>query len=180
MYVDSNNFEKQVLRQGDIVRNVKVLGALNPYGISVHLNDNNEPTGWSSTQILKFADVIVMSHSCEIEPKNKIKLTSIILAPLRNIDGATSPEKKQDLIDSNYLKPGTEASFLKYFYLIPNPELEHQNGAIVDFSKCFSVRNKCYRNLVENKIMQLDIEAASAMALKFGVYFHREYSKDSA
>jgi len=117
---------------------------------------------------------MVLSHSCEIDPQNKIKLTSIILAPLRDINTATAPNKIQELIDSNEIdKTEPQASYLKYFYVHPNENLKFDRGAIVDFSKCFSLRRQAYAMLLSNKILQLSDEATSSMALKLALYYYR-------
>jgi len=130
--------------------------------------------GWSIPSPPNYGDAMVLSHSCEIDPQNKIKLTSIILAPLRDINTATAPNKIQELIDSNEIdKTEPQASYLKYFYVHPNENLKFDRGAIVDFSKCFSLRRQAYAMLLSNKILQLSDEATSSMALKLALYYYR-------
>jgi len=140
MYVKSEEIEKHALRQGDVISHVHILGAINLTGIHYTKNFEDQLTGWSVPAMPMFADAMVISHSCEIAPENDVKITSIILAPLRDINSATPKEKVNELISSNVLREGTQASYLKYFYLEPNDRLEFKNGAIVDFSKCFSIR----------------------------------------
>jgi hypothetical protein len=177
MYLDNDGIEKGVLRQGDIVAEVHLLGAINSNSIqytSTATAEENQYVGWSIPSPPNYGDAMVLSHSCEIDPQNKIKLTSIILAPLRDINTATKPDKIQELIDSNEIdRTEPQASYLKYFYVHPNENLKFNSGAIVDFSKCFSLRRQSYERLLSNKIVQLSDEATSSMALKLALYFHR-------
>jgi hypothetical protein len=177
MYLDDSSIEKGVLRQGDIVADVHLLGVINSNGIQYTTTAGSEAdqyVSWSIPAAPKFGDAMVLSHSCEIDPQNKLKVTSIILAPLRDVSTATAPDKIQELIDSNEIdRTEPRASYLKYFYVLPNEDLEFDNGAIVDFSKCFSLRRQSYDNLLENKIVQLTSEATASMALKLALYFHR-------
>ncbi len=177
MYFDDESMERGVLRQGDIVADVHLLGVININSIqytSTAASDPSQVVSWSIPSSPKFGDAMVLSHSCEIDLDNEIKLTSIILAPLRDINTATKPEKIQELIDSNEIDHNEpQASYLKYFYVYPNGNLKFSNGAIVDFSKCFSLRRQSYDNLLSSKIAQLNNKATSSMALKLALYFHR-------
>lgn len=174
MYLLDEHSEKNVLRQGDIVSNIQIIGALNILSIQYQVDHEGEKKSWSVVAPPKFSQCMILSHSCEIDPSNKVKLTSIILAPIRDINKATDKSKIKDLIDSNIIDDSTESSFLKYFYIEPNEKLEYRDGAIVDFSKCFSLRNKSYNYLVENKCLQLKEEIANKMAFKLSLYFYRE------
>lgn len=96
------------------------------------------------------------------------------MAPLRDIHKATDPERVHELISSNLIDQyNSKSSFLKYFYVQPNAKLEYNNGAVVDFSKIFSVRNKSYNFLLERKVTQLSEETIISMALKLSLYFYR-------
>jgi len=173
LYLEEINIERNTLRQGDIISQTHLLGVLNPQGFSDVVN-NGKPTAWIiPIKEEAIGDAIVLSHSCEISLANKIKVTSIILAPIRNIDTATEKDKIEELIKSNILNAGQHSSYLKYFYLEPNSKLKYSNGAICDFSKCFSLRNNFYQKLLDKKILQLRQDIADAMALKLGVYFYR-------
>jgi hypothetical protein len=156
MYKDEMFIEKNVLRQGDIIENTFLLGALDMNLIDFLSNENHEVEAWKYKSKPKYGYAIVLSHSCEIDPANSVKLTSIILAPLRDIDKATSKSKIDDLIKSNLLQPSNTYSYLKYFYLEPHSRIEYKNGSIIDFSKTYSLRNKCYNNILEHKIIQLE------------------------
>ena len=175
MYLDNVNNEQGVLRQGDVLRDVPILGAVDFK--SVLYNEDGTPRGVVFEQPLK-TDVAVLSHSCEIDPANGVKVTSIILAPLRDVHKATRPDKVQEIIDSNLINTDDAArggtfSYLKYFYLEPHPLLAHKDGALVDFSKCFSVRNKSYQYLLDRKIIQLTNESRRFFNTKLGLYFSR-------
>ncbi len=123
---------------------------------------------------------MVLSHSCEIALENQIKVTAIILAPLRDIHKATDKNRIDELIQINLIdRSEPKASFLKYFYIPANPHLEYSQGSIVDFSKCFSIRNKCYNTLLSKKIAQLSEDAIASMALKLALYFHRSALLDA-
>jgi hypothetical protein len=176
MFLGDEQIELGTLRQGDIISQIHLLGVINLNGIlysSTAVNPK-EYSSWSVPAAPKFGDTMVLSHNCEIALENKVKLTSIILAPLRDIHKATDKERIQELIDSNMIdKSNHKASFLKYFYVSPNSNLEYNDGAVVDFSKLFSVRNQSYNALLEKKIAQLSENAIASMALKLSLYFHR-------
>ncbi|MCB0404715.1 MAG: hypothetical protein KDD51_07995 [Bdellovibrionales bacterium] len=118
--------------------------------------------------------MMVLSHSCEIDKENDIKLTSIILAPLRDINKITHPDMLEQLKQSNLISEETERTFLKYFYLEANEQMpDFTGGAVVDFSKCFSMRKTAYDYLRDRKILQLQPAIANQMALKLSLYFYR-------
>lgn len=176
MYLKNHAIDRNTLRQGDIVSHIHLLGAINVTGInySSTAGKPDDKTSWMVPAPPKYGDAMVLSHSCEVALENTVKVTSIILAPLRDINTATDKSRIDELIKSNMIdQSNPSASFLKYFYLPPNQSFEFKNGAIVDFSKCFSVRNKSYTYLVENKIAQLTDDGAQSMSLKLALYFHR-------
>jgi hypothetical protein len=174
MFLPDAEIERNTLRQGDILRAVHLQG--------IHLvNDQaNKSMGWTVPKAPEFGDVAVLSHSCEIDLLNNVKLTSIILAPVRDLHSATDQAKRQELIDSNIITPGTAGSYLKYFYLAAHEKLEHKAGAVIDFSKCFSVRKNSYDYLLQRKTLQMQPEIAKAMALKLALYFHRAQEPKAA
>lgn len=181
MFLNEAEIERDVLRQGDIISQVHLLGAINLNSIVYHTSmGQSEHCGWSISQKPKFGDAMVLSHSCEIALENKIKVTSIILAPLRDVHQATSHEFISRLIETNLINDASQESFLKYFYVTPYQGLEYASGAVVDFSKCFSLRKQVYDLLLKNKIAQLSHDAASAMALKLALYFHRNDFKQTS
>ena len=172
MFLEEELVEQSSLRQGDIVSKVHLVGAINLNAVIFNENQGKR-VGWQIPAEPLFGDAMIISHSCEIAPENKVKLTSIILAPLRDINGATDPAKVTELVQSNIITSETTASYLKYFYVEPNPKLEFQMGSVVDFSKCFSLRKNCYDLVLERKILQLRPEVAFQMARKLSLYFHR-------
>jgi hypothetical protein len=173
MYLDLGDVERHALRQGDILRDIHLLGAITLTQIAYTVDFKQKPIGWSVRNEPKFGSVAVLSHSCEIALENQEKVTSIIVAPLRDVSHATKPDTVDLLKNSNLISEGLAASFLKYFYLEPNPVLPFPQGAVVDFSKCFSLRNKDYGFLLERKRAQLQPEIAEMFALKLALYFHR-------
>jgi hypothetical protein len=173
MYLDDEDTERHTLRQGDILLDIHVLGAITLSQIAYSFDINKKPIGWGVPFQPTFGPVAILSHSCEIAPENKEKVTSIIVAPLRDLSYATKPDKVELLKSSNLIAEGIEASFLKYFYLEPHPVLPFPQGAIVDFSKCFSFRNKDYGFLLDHKRLQLKPQIAEMLALKLALYFHR-------
>ncbi len=174
MYLDNSSFEGGVLRQGDILQDVHAVSAINLNSIQ-YTNDSTRSkiVSWTLPQEPRFSYVMVLSHSCEIDKANTIKLTSIILSPIRDINSATSPDKIDELKRSNIIETGTEASYLKYFFIAPHPLIPHSEGSVVDFSKCFSARKNCYDFLLSKKILQLKPDIAQKMALKLSLYFYR-------
>ena len=174
MYALSDELERDSLRQGDILSRIHILGAINLNAINYLTNKNEEKLGWHISNPPKYADVMVLSHSCEIAIENNIKLTSIILAPLRDINSATKQEKIGELIQTNEIDENTQASYLKYFYIPQNDLLQYKNGSIADFSKCFSVRKNSFDYLLERKIAQLNSVTTLKMAKKLALYFYRK------
>ena len=171
-YLPDDAIELGVLRQGDIIDQVHILGALNLNAIS-YMTNGDRSTLWCVQNEPKFGPAAVLSHSCEIDPTNDVKLTSIVLAPLRDINTATDPRKIQELVESNIIGEDTQFSYLKYFFLEPHEALPFERGVVIDFSKCFSVRNKSYAQLVQQKKLQLVEAVADQMALKLSLYFYR-------
>jgi hypothetical protein len=184
MYIDNGELTP-ALRQGDIISSVHILGAINLKTVQyTATSDGIGKSSYQSWQVPKppeFLDAMVLSHSCEIAIENKVKLTSIILAPVRDIHTATSSERIEELIASNLIdKDEPRASYLKYFYLEPNPGFQFERGAVVDFSKCFSVRKQAYDMLLEKKVAELQKEFRLSMALKLSLYFYRTQEPNAA
>jgi hypothetical protein len=173
VYLPDAEFEPAALRQGDVVADLQLFGAINPNVIRSLRDADDNLVGWQVNAAPDVGYGVVLSHSCEIEPENSIKVTSVILAPLRDVSTATREDRIQELKDSNIITEETHASYLKYFYLDPHPRLPFRGGAIADFSKCFSIRNKFYEKLVERKVLQLQRAVSGAMALKLALYFSR-------
>jgi hypothetical protein len=174
LYLEDENIERGILRQGDIISQTYLLGVLNPQGFS-DVVKNGKPTNWIiPIKEEAIGDAMILSHSCEIDLANEIKVTSIILAPIRDINAATEKDKIEEVKNSNILKIGQSFSYLKYFYLEPNDRLKYPDGAYCDFSKCFSLRNNFYQQLLDKKVLQLKQDIADAMALKLSVYFYRK------
>jgi len=174
MYLPKEESELKILRQGDILSDVHVLGAININSITYGTNLDKEQVSWQVPNNPHIAYSMVLSHSCEIDPKNTIKMTSVILAPFRDINSATEPNKIDELMKSNYIDESTEYSYLKYFFVEPHENIPYPNGAVIDFSKCFSVRNNAYPTLLRKKVLQLIPEVVEKMALKLAFYFHRD------
>lgn len=176
MFLEQASIEKDVLRQGDIIANTHILGAMNLNAITYLVDSSSsQRIGWQVSSKPPFAPAIVLSHSCELDRKgNGIKVTSIVLAPLRDLDGATAPEKISELKESNIITEQSTYSYLKYFYLEYNPLLpQYSQGCVVDFSKIYSVRKQSYDKLLEGKIIQLRPNFADYLATKLALYYYR-------
>lgn len=156
MFVADAEIERNTLRQGDILRAVHLVGALHLQGIHLVNDQANKSVGWTVPKAPEFGDVL--SHSCEIDLLNNVKLISIILAPVRDLHSATDPGKRQELIDSNIITPGTAGSYLKYFYLAPHEKLEHKAGGVFDFSSA----SACARTPTTPKRRSSEPSAGSA------------------
>jgi hypothetical protein len=168
-----SDIEKNVLRQGDIVNDVQYLGCINTNNIRFQINADGQKDGWSFRNAPIFGPAMVVSHSCELDRQNGIKITSVILCPIRDISKATASDKFDELKQTNIITDETEVSYLKYFYLQPNHLLPYHSGAVVDFSKGFSVHKNAYDDLVNKKILQLTESVAINMSLKLSLYFYR-------
>lgn len=173
MYLQDDKIEKDVLRQGDIIIGTQIIGALNLKEITYITNNEGERLSWAVPVEPKFQEAIVLSHSCEIDLANEIKVTSIILSPLRDVNKATEPQYIEEVKRTNIITSDSTESFLKYFYLPPHPSIPYSDGCIVDFSKCYSVRNKSYDLLLQNKKAQLEESYSDKLALKLALYFYR-------
>jgi len=175
-YVGPGDLETGSLRQGDILSDVQLVAAIN-YNLVTHhqpANPKATPTAWTVAAAPERGFAAVLSHCCELDKSNTVKLTSVVLAPVRDVSKATKKDKLQDLISSNILDPTAPSpSFLKYFYLDPHNLLGFQLGAYIDFSKLFSVHKNTYDELLGKKILQLTEDARQGMALKLGAYFYR-------
>jgi len=169
-------FNAESLVKGDIVQDIEILGAINIASISHNMPiQSGDAQSWTVNKPPTVGPAMVLSHSCEVALENSVKVTSIVLAPIRNISSATRPEKINELIASNLIdidKPA--ASFLKYFYLEPDKRLPFPDGGVVDFSKCFSLRKQSYNYVLERKILQLCEPTQASMSLKLALYFHRD------
>ena len=183
MFAAQGEFDAGSLQQGDIVTDVHLLGALsyNEINFSAPATSQGKIVGWSVPKEPTIGNAMVISHSCEVARENSVKVTSIILAPLRDVSKATSPAKVKELIESNLIdQTGAEASYLKYFYIEPSPLLPYERGAIADFSKVFSVHKSAYEYLLAAKKLQLDETTRDSMALKLALYFHRSQQPTAA
>ncbi len=176
MYLSDDLTERAFLRQGDIICDTHLLGAINLNSIIYEVNAAGDKVGWRASAKPTFGPAIVLSHSCELDRDgNGIKVTSIILAPIRDVNKATSPEKVRELIESNFIGEDTTHSYLKYFYLEPHQLLsQFPNGTIADFSKIYSVRKQSYDLLVQNKVLQLDYDVVGHLATKLALYYYRQ------
>lgn len=173
-YVTQGEFDGQSLWQGDVIRDVHLLGAICYRDLSSPTNSMGEQMNhWTVSKKLEAGTVAVLSHSCEVAKENGVKLTSIVVAPLRDVSSATEQSKISELIESNRLGDGG-FSYLKYFYLPSSPAMNFPRGAVIDFSKLFSIRKSSYDFLLSRKILQLDEETRQSMAIKLAVYFYRE------
>ncbi len=176
MYIQDTEIENDTLKQGDIISQLHFLGAIKLSAIVYNSDYKGNKVGWQIPGVPHCGDAIVLSHSCEISKSNSIKLTSIILCPIRDINTATAKEKIDELIQGNIVNSDKNASYLKYFYLEPNIKLEYKNGAVADFSKLFSVRNDSYDYILQHKILQLKSDIVHSLSLKLAAYFHRSQS----
>ena len=181
MYEIPSDTNFDLLYQGDIIKDIHILGAINLHSILYSTRDYTsieKITSWHIPNEPTIGHVIVLSHSCEISLENVVKVTGIILAPLRDLNKATSKDKIRELISSNLIDQSQPSgSFLKYFYLEPNGNIPHDNGSVADFSKCFSVRKQSIDRLVQKKILQVKEEIRASMSLKLALYFHRTNSQ---
>jgi hypothetical protein len=165
--------DRESLYQGDILLDVQLFGVITLSSITFTTDNQGTRNGWIVPQKPDFGPAMVLSHSCEIDRANLMKVTSIILAPLRDINKVTKQEKVSEIIASNTIDEHTFYSYLKYFYIPALAPVGLPDGAIVDFSKCFSIRNKSYDLLLKKKMAQLNDESTASMARKLALYFYR-------
>lgn len=166
MFVPDADADFTALLQGDVIKDVPLVGTLELDKVT-----SIGASSWAYPSQLKLGFCAVLSHSCEIARENNEKVTSCILAPIRNADGAT----KSDLfaiLERNEVK-ANEPTFLKYFYIPPNEKLTNTNGVLVDFTKIFSVRKTSIQFLVDRKVLQMADEDRRVFAMKLAFYFYR-------
>ncbi len=173
MYLEPADVDKGSLYQGDILVDVQLFGTITLASITYTTDNQGNRTGWIVPQKPDFGVAMVLSHSCEIDRANVVKVTSIILAPLRDINKVTKPERIAELINSNDVGPTTDFSYLKYYYVPELADVGLPDGAVVDFSKCFSIRNRSYDLLLQKKRAQLTEQSANSMARKLALYLYR-------
>lgn len=178
MFASPAQFDPSTLLQGDILVDVQILGAMNYGSIHHHtpVTGTGAPGGWTVAAKPAVGDAIVLSHSCEVARENAVKVTSIILAPLRDVNSATQADRLQELIDSNLIDvTNPQMTYLKYFYIEPAAQLSYARGCVADYSKCFSVRKNSYDYLLGKKRLQLLDGTRSSLSLKLALYFHRRF-----
>lgn len=183
MYVASHEQDSMSLLQGDVIRDIHLLGALNYNEIqhAATVSGTGGAVSWAVSKAPEMGDALVVSHSCEVAKENGVKLTSIILAPLRDVSRATPTDKMQELINSNLIDQSqAQASFLKYFYLEPHHQLAYPKGMVADFSKLFSIRKNSYDYLLSRKVLQVKDDIRDSMAFKLALYFHRSMESCAA
>lgn len=163
------------LRQGDILKDIFFLGAINRNNILYAAQPGTDSNDfWMYKERPESGYVMVLSHCCELDRTNGMKVTSVIVAPLRDINKASRPDKVQEIIDTNIIDKNLPTkSYLKYFYLNANASISEFNGSVVDFSKVFSFKNNSYSYLLDNKILQLKDEYREHMSFKLGLFFYR-------
>lgn len=175
-FVNASEIERETLRQGDIALGVHLVGSICFKDVSVPSSVVAESTfkHWSVAGELLTGPVIVLSHCCELDRQNGVKLTSIVLAPLRDVAKATAPEKVQEIIATNEITRDTpNFTYLKYFYLPPAGPLPFPRGCVADFSKVFSVRKSSYDIVLSKKVLQLTDSTRESMSMKLSLYFYR-------
>jgi len=187
MFLPSDQLERSALRQGDVVGPIHIVGAIDLLTIQYTQNvEGTRGTGWTIPTKAEFQNAMILSHSCEMDISNGVKVTSFILAPIRDASAATNPALIEQLRSSNLINENTGASFLKYFYLEPRAEFADENmnvseiGYCVDFSKCFSVRKGCHGHLLQKKKLQMAPDITQAMATKLALYFYRRQVPNQA
>ena len=183
MFVEEASINRVSLLQGDIIADIQLLGALNYQEIQYLMPtmQGADSRGWTSLAKREVGSAMIVSHSCEIAQENSVKVTSIILAPLRDASKATKPEKLQELIDSNFIGAlDKQASYLKYFYVPENEKMGLKGAAVADFSKLFSIRKGSYEYVLERKVLEMQDAAREQMALKLALYFYRSAAQASA
>jgi hypothetical protein len=175
MYLPDSEIDATTLRQGDILKNIFLFGAVNRNNILYTVQpDTSSNDFWMYKEKPETGYVMVLSHCCELDRTNGMKVTSIIVAPLRDINKASRPEKVQEIIDTNIIdKAQPQKSYLKYFYIVPHNSLPYQQGAVVDYSKIFSFKNTSYEYLLNNKVLQLNDEYRECMSFKLSLFFYR-------
>ena len=118
MYLAGDQAEKDVLRQGDVVSGNHILGAISLEAIS-YLEKDDAKIGWCVQAKPVFGPVVVLSDSCEIDPGNDVKVTSIILAPARDVSKATEQGKIDELrasrLASSSTMPRTDTSWVSTY-----------------------------------------------------------------
>lgn len=175
MFLSKEESDFTSLRQGDILKDIVLFGAINRNNVLYMAQPGTDSNDfWMYKERPENGYVMVLSHCCELDRTNGMKVTSIIVAPLRDINKASRPEKVQEIINTNIIdRESPTKSFLKYFFLNPDTSIPHINGSVVDFSKVFSFKNNSYDYLLENKILQLNDEYREHMSFKLGLFFYR-------
>lgn|GEM_PF-1903788 len=174
MFELTANYDNEALLQGDIIKDIQFFGAIKESNLTKTESRGGRILNWGINSAPLMGTAIVLSHSCEISKENGVKLTSIVLAPLRNIQNATKVDKVRELIDSNYITESSPFSYLKYFYIEPNEKIvEFPEGCVVDFSKCYSIHKDSLESLISKKVLQLKPEIQDAFSLKLALFFYR-------
>lgn len=85
-FLETASIERDSLRQGDLIREIHLVGSLCFKDVSVpnSVGGGQSQKWWSVHGELPTGPVVVVSYCCEIDRSNAVKLTSIILAPVRD------------------------------------------------------------------------------------------------
>lgn len=171
------------LFQGDVIRSVPSFGAINLKNCTLHCSILGEETAIAASspidvtisKSVRRCDVVILSHSCEIALENGEKVTSIIVAPIRDVNTATKADKLQELIESNDVDMAEKRgfSYLKYYYMKCGA-CQFPAGAVVDFNKVFSFHKSVYGELLKNKVAQMTAVGREKFSLKLALYYYRK------
>jgi len=175
MFVPSESRKLDTLLQGDIIEETQYFGAMNLNNIFYAQTNNNNIPHWGVNASPQKGPAAILSHSCEVSRDNGVKLTSIILAPIRDINKASAKDKIEEIINSNIPNISKGYSYLKYFYIEPTGFIgeKYPQGCVVDFSKCYSLNKKAYDTLLNKKVMEMANETRKQFSLKNALFYFR-------
>jgi hypothetical protein len=170
MFVNEQERDNTVLRQGDILRDV-IFPVLRSADVLYYVAATQTETGMEFKPHTKtdrdvpmfkalfparigFAAVISMC--CDLEPHNgHIQQPTFALARLTRVpSGIVNDPERYEKLRLN-TDPRKEPEFLNFFYVPPRPALDDTDW-IVNFSSVFCLPEKEYPAIMSRKILQMD------------------------
>lgn len=192
MFVDDGEMQRECLRQGDILGKIpyplidlaklQILGQIQedtsdlPYpsittARVTHRNDTNYFTGMLTMRLAFYA---VMSHCCELEPRNgQLICSSFSLARLIPIkESIAQNAEKLDSLRANKDPRTSSPGFIDYFHIASHERLSDQEW-MVDFSQIISLPKSEFPGILSRKLLQMDNRTRVKFKIKLATYLGR-------
>jgi len=192
MFVGDADFERDCLRQGDILErvpfplldlsNLPVLGQIQggktefqyPMLTTLLRQHRDDPHYFTGQLALRLSYCAVISHCCELEPRHGRLLPACFsvarLIPVKSsiIADATKLESLRENRDPRKGNPG----FLDYFHVQAHPRLDSKEW-MVDYGQLVSIPNSQFPDILGRKVLQMDNRSRMKFKIKLAAFLGR-------